>query len=289
MLTAIISFCETWLPVFPTTSTLHNSRCCLKASAGGSVFLARGMNSAPSPRLASDQHRQRSNPWAKGAVDEVLSPNRVCLVEAAHIRPGEAGPAQHRQGLAGKHAVLFFVSVGMLFDPTMLVREPLRILMVVLIIVVAKSLLAIAIVLAFRHPIATAFRVSAGLAQIGEFSSILAGFGVAFGLLPERRDLILAGALLSIILNPLVLMAAERYAAWLQRRPAILARLERSGDPLAGARLGAAPRTGGTTPSSSGTVGLARLLAGRSPGRASRTSSSRVTAGAPDIRAQGCR
>ena len=139
-------------------------------------------------------------------------------------------------------AVLFFVSVGMLFNPMILVQEPLRILTVLLIIIVVKSLPAIAIVLAFRHPIGTAFRVSAGLAQIGEFSFILAGFGVAFGLLPvEGRDLILAGALLSIVLNPLVLMAAERSAAWLQTRPVVLARLERQGDPLAGARFGADP------------------------------------------------
>ena len=83
-------------------------------------------------------------------------------------------------------AVLFFVSVGMLFNPMILVQEPLQILTVLLIIIVVKSLPAIAIVLAFRHLIGTAFRVSAGLAQIGEFSFILAGFGVAFGLLPVK-------------------------------------------------------------------------------------------------------
>jgi monovalent cation:H+ antiporter-2, CPA2 family len=134
-------------------------------------------------------------------------------------------------------AVLFFVSVGMLFDPLILAREPLRILAVLLVIVVAKSLPAIVIVLAFRHPVTTAFKVSAGLAQIGEFSFILAGLGVALGLLPpEGRDLILAGAMLSITLNPLVFVAAERSAAWLQARPGLLARLEQPGDLLAGAR-----------------------------------------------------
>ena len=137
-------------------------------------------------------------------------------------------------------AVLFFVSVGMLFDPLILAREPLRILTVLLVIVVAKSLPAIIIVLAFRHPVTTAFKVSAGLAQIGEFSFILAGLGVALGLLPpEGRDLILAGAMLSITLNPLVFVAAERSAAWLQARPGLRARLERPGDLLAGARPGA--------------------------------------------------
>ncbi len=139
-------------------------------------------------------------------------------------------------------AVLFFVSVGMLFDPLILMREPLRILAVLVVIVVAKSLPAIAIVLAFRYPMASALTVSAGLAQIGEFSFILAGLGVGLGLLPpEGRDLILAGALLSITLNPLVFIAADRSAAWLGARPGLLARLEPPGDPLAGGNPGAAP------------------------------------------------
>jgi CPA2 family monovalent cation:H+ antiporter-2 len=129
-------------------------------------------------------------------------------------------------------AVLFFISVGMLFDPLILLQEPLRILAVLAVIVVAKAVPAIAIVLAFRYPVASALTVSAGLAQIGEFSFILAGFGVGLGLLPpEGRDLILAGALLSITLNPLAFIAADRSAAWLRARPTLLARLERSGDP----------------------------------------------------------
>ena len=132
-------------------------------------------------------------------------------------------------------AVLFFISVGMLFDPLILLQEPLRIMAVLAVIVVAKAVPAIAIVLAFRYPVASALTVSAGLAQIGEFSFILAGLGVGLGLLPpEGRDLILAGALLSIILNPLVFIAADRSSAWLRARPTLLARLERSGDPLAG-------------------------------------------------------
>ena len=132
-------------------------------------------------------------------------------------------------------AVLFFISVGMLFDPLILLQDPLRIMAVLAVIVVAKAVPAIAIVLAFRYPVASALTVSAGLAQIGEFSFILAGLGVGLGLLPpEGRDLILAGALLSIILNPLVFIAADRSSAWLRARPTLLARLERSGDPLAG-------------------------------------------------------
>jgi CPA2 family monovalent cation:H+ antiporter-2 len=128
-------------------------------------------------------------------------------------------------------AVLFFVAVGMLFDPSILVREPLEVLAVVLVIVFGKSIAAFALVLAFGYPVTTALTVSASLAQIGEFSFILAGLGVAFGLLPEEgRDLILAGALLSITLNPLVFAAVDPVAAWLRARPRLIARLERSGD-----------------------------------------------------------
>lgn len=100
-------------------------------------------------------------------------------------------------------AVLFFVSVGMLFNPTILMEQPLQVLAVVLIIVVGKSIAAMAIVLMFGYPLKTALMVSAGLAQIGEFSFILASLGVAYGLLSEDgRSLILAGALISIMLNP---------------------------------------------------------------------------------------
>ena len=124
-------------------------------------------------------------------------------------------------------AVLFFVSVGMLFDPAILVREPLAVLAVVAVIVIGKSLAAFGIVLACGYPASTAFTVSASLAQIGEFSFILAGIGVALGLLPpEGRDLILAGALLSITLNPLVFFGIDRLASWLQARPQLLGRIE---------------------------------------------------------------
>ena len=112
-------------------------------------------------------------------------------------------------------AVLFFVSVGMLVDPMIVVREPIAVLATVLIIVIGKSIAAYAIVRMFRHPHSTALTISASLAQIGEFSFILAGLGVSLALLPERgRDLVLAGAIISILLNPL-------FFAWLDR---ILAR-----------------------------------------------------------------
>ncbi|BAI71775.1 monovalent cation:H+ antiporter-2, CPA2 family [Azospirillum sp. B510] len=128
-------------------------------------------------------------------------------------------------------AVLFFISVGMLFDPTILIREPLAVFTVVLVIVLGKSLAAFWIVLAFGHPASTALTVSASLAQIGEFSFILAGLGGTLGLLPpEGRDLILAGALLSITLNPLVFAGLDWLSDWLRLRPGILGRLERRRD-----------------------------------------------------------
>jgi monovalent cation:H+ antiporter-2, CPA2 family len=111
-------------------------------------------------------------------------------------------------------AVLFFVSVGMLVDPMVVAREPGAVLATVLIIVVGKSIAAFAIVRLFGHPTATALTIAASLAQIGEFSFILAGLGVGLKLLPEpARDLILAGAILSILLNPLLFAALDRWLA----------------------------------------------------------------------------
>ena len=102
-------------------------------------------------------------------------------------------------------AVLFFVSVGMLFNPAVLVEQPLPLLVTVAIIIVGKSIAAFAIVRAFGHPGDTALTIAASLAQIGEFSFILASLGTGLGVLPaEARDLILAGAIVSIFLNPLI-------------------------------------------------------------------------------------
>lgn len=107
-------------------------------------------------------------------------------------------------------AVLFFVSVGMLFDPTIILTDPLPVLATVFIIVVGKSLAAFGIVLLFRRPAGTALTISASLAQIGEFSFILASMGVSLAILPEEgQDLILAGALISIVLNPIVFFVLE--------------------------------------------------------------------------------
>jgi CPA2 family monovalent cation:H+ antiporter-2 len=130
-------------------------------------------------------------------------------------------------------SVLFFVAVGMLFDPMILVREPVEVLAVVLIVMVGKSIGAFAIVLLFRRPVSTALTISASLAQIGEFSFILAALGVTLGLLPpEGQSLIVAGALLSISLNPLAFAGAARLSRWINDRPALLAKLERPGSAL---------------------------------------------------------
>jgi CPA2 family monovalent cation:H+ antiporter-2 len=116
-------------------------------------------------------------------------------------------------------AVLFFVSVGMLFDPMIVVNQPLLVLATVFIIVIGKSLAAFAIVLLFGRPMSTALTISASLAQIGEFSFILASMGVALAILPqEGQDLILVGALISIVLNPLAFWGAEAIRPRLEAR-----------------------------------------------------------------------
>jgi CPA2 family monovalent cation:H+ antiporter-2 len=108
-------------------------------------------------------------------------------------------------------AVLFFVSIGMLFSPAIIVDDALAVLATVFIIIIGKSAAAYAIVKAFKHPTRTALVISASLAQIGEFSFILAGLGVGLELMPERaRDLILAGALISILLNPLFFVLIDK-------------------------------------------------------------------------------
>ncbi|MES2822363.1 MAG: YbaL family putative K(+) efflux transporter [Pseudomonadota bacterium] len=131
-------------------------------------------------------------------------------------------------------SVLFFVSVGMLFKPEIVVEQPLRVLIVVAIIIFGKSIAAFTLALAFRYPLNTALTVSASLAQIGEFSFILAGLGLSLGLLPaEGMSLILAGALISIALNPLVFATIEPMRRWAIERSKLARNLERRGDPYA--------------------------------------------------------
>jgi CPA2 family monovalent cation:H+ antiporter-2 len=127
--------------------------------------------------------------------------------------------AQESLPLQDAFAVLFFVSVGMLFDPMVLVRQPLAVLAVTAIVIVGTPLIAVAIVLTFRYPASTALTVGAGLAQIGEFSFILAGLGVTLGLLSaEGHSLVLAAALLSIAVNPLVFAASAPLQKWADNR-----------------------------------------------------------------------
>ena len=127
--------------------------------------------------------------------------------------------AEETLPLRDAFSVLFFVAVGMLFDPSILLRDPLPVLATLFIIVIGKSVIVFFIVRAFRRSVANALAVSASLAQIGEFSFILATLGVGVGVLPpEGRDLILAGALLSILLNPVLFWVVDRL------RPALEAR-----------------------------------------------------------------
>ena len=141
--------------------------------------------------------------------------------------------AEESLPLRDAFSVLFFVSVGMLFEPNVLIDEPLRVLAVVGIIVIGKGLAAAALVLAFRYPLNTALTVAASLAQIGEFSFILAGLGLALGLLPqEGMSLVLAGALISIALNPLVFGLIAPFKNLVLKRSAFARRLEHRTDPM---------------------------------------------------------
>ncbi len=141
--------------------------------------------------------------------------------------------AEESLPLRDAFSVLFFVSVGMLFEPQVLVDEPLRVVAVVAIIILGKTVAAVALVLAFRYPLNTALTVGASLAQIGEFSFILAGLGVSLGLLPqEGQSLILAGALISISFNSAVFAAIEPAQRWIRARSTLARALERSDDPL---------------------------------------------------------
>ncbi len=141
--------------------------------------------------------------------------------------------AQESLPLRDAFAVLFFVSVGMLFDPKILLDGPEKVLAVLGVILVGKSIAAAALVLMFRYPLNTALVVSASLAQIGEFSFILAGLGVALQMLPEEaRSLILAGAIFSIALNPLLFALIDPLQRWAEKRSALARRLAMPGNEL---------------------------------------------------------
>jgi CPA2 family monovalent cation:H+ antiporter-2 len=127
--------------------------------------------------------------------------------------------AEETLPLRDAFAVLFFVSVGMIFNPGIMLVAPWAVIGALLIIVFGKSIAALSIVLAFRHPLSTALTISASLAQIGEFSFILATLGVGLGILSETgRDIILAAAILSILVNPIIFMLLDRLGPWLEER-----------------------------------------------------------------------
>lgn len=142
--------------------------------------------------------------------------------------------AEESLPLRDAFSVLFFVSVGMLFDPAVLVDSPVKVLAVVAVIIFGKSIAAMVLVLALRYPLNTAITVSASLAQIGEFSFILAALGISLELMPkEGQSLILAGAIISIAVNPLLFKAIEPLQRWLRANSEAVRKLESSPDPLA--------------------------------------------------------
>ena len=166
------------------------------------------------------------------ALGAFLAGVAISESDLSHQAAAEALP------LRDAFAVLFFVSVGMLFDPTFVVRQPLLVAAVVALIVVRKWLVSSGIVLALGYPIRTALIVGAGLAQIGEFSFVLSGVDRQLGILPaEAHDLIIAAAIITITLNSLLFRSIEPIAERLRdlrvvrafddRRAGALAHLER--------------------------------------------------------------
>jgi CPA2 family monovalent cation:H+ antiporter-2 len=142
--------------------------------------------------------------------------------------------AEESLPLRDAFSVLFFVAVGMLFDPLVLVEKPGHVFGTVAIIIVGKSIAAMALVLTLRYPLNTALIVAASLAQIGEFSFILAGLGMSLGLFSqEGMSLVLAGALISIALNPFVFAAVTPFRNWALKRSELARHLEHREDPYA--------------------------------------------------------
>ena len=142
--------------------------------------------------------------------------------------------AEESLPLRDAFAVLFFVSVGMLFNPAVLIEEPLRVLAVVAIIIVGKSMAAMLLVLLLRYPLYTSLTVAASLGQIGEFSFILAGLGLSLGLMPEEgMSLVLAGALISIAFNPIAFAVIDPFRNWMLKYSALARKYENRDDPYA--------------------------------------------------------
>lgn len=142
--------------------------------------------------------------------------------------------AEESLPLRDAFAVLFFVSVGMLFDPAVLIDEPMRVLAVVAIIIVGKSIAAMLLVLILRYPLNTSLTVAASLGQIGEFSFILAGLGLSLELMPaEGMSLVLAGALISIAFNPIAFAVIVPVRNWILKHSAVARKYESRDDPYA--------------------------------------------------------
>ncbi|MDX1958528.1 MAG: YbaL family putative K(+) efflux transporter [Leptospiraceae bacterium] len=141
--------------------------------------------------------------------------------------------AEESLPLRDAFSVLFFVSVGMLFQPMILINEPVKVLVVVTIIIFGKSLFVFLLIIFYRYPLNTALTVAVSLAQIGEFSFILASIGVSLKLLSiEGQNLILAGSLISITLNSLLFNAIEPIQVWIRKRSKIARIFEKNNDPL---------------------------------------------------------
>lgn len=141
--------------------------------------------------------------------------------------------AEESLPLRDAFSVLFFVSVGMLFNPQILLQQPIQVFVTVFIVIFGKSVVAFALVLAFRYPLNTALTVSASLAQIGEFSFILAGLSVTLGLLTlVQQNIILAAAIISIALNPFIFRLIEPLQRWGRKHSALARKLESRYDPL---------------------------------------------------------
>jgi len=142
--------------------------------------------------------------------------------------------AQESLPLRDAFSVLFFVSVGMQFEPSILADEPVRVLITVAIIIFGNAFAALLLVIVLRYPLNTALTIAASLGQIGEFSIILAGLGLSLGVLPlEGMNLVLAGVLISIALNPLLFAAIKPFRNWVLKRSELARRLERRQDPFA--------------------------------------------------------
>ncbi|HEY7240632.1 MAG TPA: cation:proton antiporter [Burkholderiales bacterium] len=151
--------------------------------------------------------------------------------------------AEESLPLRDAFAVLFFVSVGMLFDPAVLVTAPGKVLAIVSIVILGTPIVAMALVLSFGYPLTSALVVAVSLAQIGEFSFILVALGLSLGLLPpEAQSLVVAAAILSISVNPLLFSALRPAHAWLTKHSAWARRLESGPDALAELPMSTAER-----------------------------------------------